>query len=45
MGKVTFWIDSMNVQIQNQRWLFKSFVANRVGDIQTHTEPSQWRYV
>lgn len=47
MGKVNFWIDSMNVLYwtHNQSRLFKSFVENSVGDIQTHTEPSQWRYV
>ena len=44
MGKVTFWIDNMNVLywIHNQSRLFKSFMANRVGEIQTHTKPSQW---
>ena len=31
--------------IQNQSRRFKSFVANRIGEIHDETNPSQWRYV
>ena len=45
--EVFFWTDSM-VALQ---WInkpakaFKAFVANRIGEIQTHTEPRQWSHV
>ena len=44
---VTFWCDSMNVLwwIRNQSRKLKPFVANRVGLIQSKTEPKQWRYI
>ena len=47
MGAVTFWCDNMNVLwwIRGMSRRFKSFVANRVGDIQSATDPSQWRYI
>lgn len=44
---VTFWSDSKNVLY----WLnkpakqFKVFVAHRVGEIQDHSKPNQWRHV
>ena len=42
-----FWSDSMNVLwwIRGSSRSFKPFVANRVGEIQTATDPKQWRYV
>ena len=42
-----FWTDSM----VSLHWImtpakaFKAFVAHRIGEIQTHTEPRQWRHV
>ena len=44
---VNFWSDSMNVLywIRNRSRQFKTFVANRVGEIQDSTNPNQWRYV
>ena len=46
MREITFWTDNMNVLywIHNQSRLFKSFMANWIGEIQTRTKPSQWRY-
>lgn len=43
MREITFWTDNMNVLywIHNQSRLFKSFMANRIGEIQTRTKPSQ----
>ena len=43
----TFWTDSLNTLywVRGDSRRFKSFVANRVGDIQTRTSPSQWRHV
>jgi ribonuclease HI len=47
MDEVTLWSDSMNVLgwIRNKSRSFKPFVANRVGEIQTVTNPTQWRHV
>ena len=47
MDKVTFWCDSVNVLwwVRGRSRDFKPFVANRVGEIQTNTQPTQWRYV
>ena len=47
VSNVTFWSDSMNVLcwIRNRSRAYKPFVANRVGQIQTVTNPNQWRYV
>ena len=47
MDKMTFWCDSMNVLwwIKGRSRQFKPFVANRVGEIQSITNPAQWRYV
>ena len=44
---VYFWSDSMNslCWIRQQSRNFKAFVANRVGEIQSLTSPSQWNYV
>jgi hypothetical protein len=42
-----FWVDSQIVlaYINSPSRRFRTFVANRVAAIQTHTEPSQWRYI
>ena len=42
-----FWSDSMNVLwwIRGRSRIFKPFVANRVGEIQSLTNPKQWRFV
>lgn len=47
LKKVVFWSDSTNTLwwIRGRSRTLKSFVANRVGGIQYHTNPSQWRYV
>ena len=47
LHQVHFWSDSMNVLhwIRNSSRQFKPFVAHRVGEIQTATDSSQWRYV
>ncbi|XP_071118407.1 uncharacterized protein [Haliotis cracherodii] len=47
MDSVIFLSDSMNVLcwIRNNSRTFKPFVANRVGEIHSSTNPSQWRYV
>jgi len=44
---VVFWSDSTNVLwwIRGHSRGFKPFVANRIGEIQSSTNPSQWRYV
>jgi hypothetical protein len=47
INNVTFLSDGMNLLhwIRNQSRQFKTFVANRVGEIQQHTSPSQWQKV
>ena len=47
LDQATCWSDSMNVVwwIRGRSRSFKPFVANRVGEIQTATDPKQWRYV
>ena len=47
MTKSTFWCDSVNVLwwVRGRSRNFKPFVAHRVGEIQTQTDPNQWRYV
>ena len=42
-----FWSDSLSVLwwVRGRSWEFKPFVANRVGEIQSHSSPEQWRYV
>ena len=45
--QATFWSDSMNVLwwVRERSLSFKPFVANRVGEIQSLTNPKQWRFV
>ena len=47
MIQSVFWSDSLNVLwwIRGRSRNFKPFVANRVGEIQTNSNPDQWRYV
>ena len=47
IGRGTFRSDSVNVLwwIRGRSRQFKPFVANRVGEIQSNTDPEQWRYV
>ena len=47
MNSFNFWTDSMNVLwwIRGCSRSFKAFVANRVGKIQSCTNPEQWRHV
>ena len=44
---VTFWCDNSNVLwwIRGMSRNFKPFVANRVSEIQSNSNPIQWRYV
>ncbi|MEW8544200.1 MAG: hypothetical protein AB2693_11760, partial [Candidatus Thiodiazotropha sp.] len=46
-NRAVFWSDSVNVLywIRGRSRQFKLFVANRVGEIQSSTDPEQWRYV
>ena len=47
VSKWLLWSDSMDVLhwIRGQSRSFKPFVANRVAEIQTITEPAQWRHI
>ncbi|XP_065642164.1 uncharacterized protein LOC136073844 [Hydra vulgaris] len=47
MENVIFWSDSLNTLswIKNPSRRIKTFVANRVGEIQSHSNSKQWRYV
>ena len=47
MTNSTFWSDIVNVLwwLRGRSRNFKPFVANRVGEIQTRTDPKQWGYV
>ena len=47
MNQLVFLSDSLNVLwwIRGRSREFKPFVANRVGEIQSSTDPAQWRYV
>ena len=47
LSQAVFWSDSMNVLwwIRGRSWIFKPFVANRVGEIQSLTNPKQWLFV
>ena len=47
MSQAVVWSDSQNVLwwIHGHSRDFKPFVANRVGEIQTSTDPEQWRYI
>jgi DNA-binding transcriptional regulator YiaG len=44
---VSFWSDSMNVLwwLTRQSRIYQPFVANRIGEIQSVTQPTQWHYV
>ena len=46
LGKAVLWSDSMSVLwwIRGRSRIFKPFVANRVGEIQSLTNPKQWRF-
>ena len=46
LRSVVFWTDSMNVLywIKRPAKYFKPFVSNRVGEIQSDTDPGQWRH-
>ena len=46
-SQLMFWSDSQNVLwwIRGHSRNFKPFVANRVGEIQTSTNPAQWRHL
>ena len=46
-NEVALWTDSLNVLywIRNRARSFKPFIASRVGEIQRHTTPRQWRHV
>ena len=43
----TFWTDSTSVlwRVKGYSRKFKPFIANRIGEIQTSTNPDKWRYV
>lgn len=45
--EVTFWTDSLNVLywIRNHSRQFKTFIANRIGEIHSVTKPEQWRHI
>ena len=45
--EVTFWSESLNVLywVRGSSRKFKPFVSNRVGEIQSNTNPEQWRYL
>ena len=47
LSEAVFWSDSMNVLwwIRGRSRKFKPFVANRIREIQSFTNPKQWRYV
>ena len=44
---IIFWTDSASVLwwVKGYSRQFKPFVANRIGEIQTSTNPDKWRYV
>ena len=44
---ITFWTDSTSVLwwVKGYSRQFKPFIANRIGEIQTSTNPDKWRYV
>ena len=47
MNQSVFWSDSLNVLwwVRGRSRSFKPFVTNRVCEIQTRSNPEQWRYV
>ena len=44
---ITFWTDSTSILwwVKGYSRQFKPFIANRIGEIQTSTNPDKWRYV
>ena len=44
---ITFWTDSTSVLwwVKGYSRQFKPFIANRIGEIQTSTNPNTWRYI
>ena len=47
IGHARFWSDSMNVLywIRGKGKQYLSFLANRIGEIQSQSNPEQWQYV
>ena len=47
LSEAVFWSDSMNVLwwIKGRSRKFRPFVPNRIGEIQSLSNPKQWRYV
>ena len=47
LSEVRFWSDSMNVLywIRGKGRQFRPFVAHRIGEIQSQTDPEQWQYI
>ena len=47
VSQTRFWSDSMNVLywIRGKGGQFRPFVANRIGEIQSQTNPEQWQYI
>ena len=47
LSEVRFWSDSMNVfyWIRGKGRQFRPFVAKRIGEIQSQTDPEQWQYI
>ena len=47
LSEVRFWSDSMNVLywICGEGRQFRTFVANRIGEIQNQSNPEQWQYI
>ena len=45
--QMIFWSDSTDVLwwVRGYSRIFKPFVANRIGEIQSSSNPEQWRYV
>ncbi|KAK6171943.1 hypothetical protein SNE40_018363 [Patella caerulea] len=44
---IVFWSDNLNVLwwVRGRGRIFKPFIGNRIGEVQTYTNPDQWRYV
>ena len=47
IDRTTLWTDSTSVlqYIRNERRRFKTFIANRLSEIQDNSQSAQWRYV
>ena len=45
--QITYWSDNMNVLwwMRNPSRMYQVFVTTHVGEIQTLTNPNQWRYI